>query len=223
MDMGYSYVEIDVRYTKDRVPMLSHDPTVDRTTDGQGLLADLTMDQVAQLDAGSWFNKDNFTGTRIPTLEQALAAMKGKISLYLDQKEEPDAATVALLRKYGFFPADTVINGQTAAFRALAPDAPVMPSLSSADQVLGKIAQFPAPSAFNTNCATLTREMVDAAHDAGVRIFCNTLESVWPSEEQKAMKNALALGADALQTDRPDLFFPIVKRVKDLKSAQAGQ
>jgi hypothetical protein len=67
----------------------------------------------------------------------------------------------------------------------------------------------------------LTQDMVDQAHARGVRIFCNTLEAAWPSEEEKAMKNAVRLGADALQTDRPDIFFPLVKKLK-AKSAAAN-
>jgi len=220
IEMGYSFVEIDVRYTKDRVPVLLHDDKIDRTTNGKGPLKDYTLEEIQKLDAGSWFNPD-FAGTRIPTLEQALTEMQGKIGLYLDQKEEPDAATIALLRKYGFFPSDTVINGHCAAFRALAQDAPVMPGARTVEQVIEAIEEFPNPAALNTNCVNLTQDMVDQAHARGVRIFCNTLEAAWPSEEEKAMKNAVRLGADALQTDRPDIFFPLIKKLK-AKAAAAN-
>jgi glycerophosphoryl diester phosphodiesterase len=68
---GLEFVETDVQLTADGVPVLLHDPTVDRTTDGTGAVADLTLAQVQALDAGSWFDED-FAGTRIPQLGEFL-------------------------------------------------------------------------------------------------------------------------------------------------------
>lgn len=64
-------LETDVRFTADGVPVLMHDPTVDRTTNGTGQVAALTFADVRALDAGSWFSRD-FTGVRVPTLQQLL-------------------------------------------------------------------------------------------------------------------------------------------------------
>lgn len=68
---GADYVEFDVRTTADGVPVVIHDRTVDRTTDGTGRVADLTLDQVLELDAGSWFSRA-YAGLRLPTLSEAL-------------------------------------------------------------------------------------------------------------------------------------------------------
>lgn len=68
---GLRVVETDVQLTADGHPVLLHDPTVDRTTNGTGNIADLTLEQVEALDAGSWYSKE-FAGTRIPRLEQFL-------------------------------------------------------------------------------------------------------------------------------------------------------
>ncbi|MBN9607226.1 MAG: hypothetical protein J0G30_11510 [Actinomycetales bacterium] len=68
---GARILETDVRLTADGVPVLLHDADVDRTTDGTGALADLTLEQVRRLDAGSWFSPE-FAGTRIPTLDEFL-------------------------------------------------------------------------------------------------------------------------------------------------------
>jgi len=194
IDMGYNYVEIDVRYTKDGVPVLLHDETLDRTTDGAGPLKEHTLEQIKKLDAGAWFDSTKYAGTRIPTLEEALAAMQGKIGLYLDQKEAPDAATIALLRQYGFFPSDTVINGHCALFRTLAADAPIMPPARDSEQMQAALAEFPAPAAFNTNCVNLTQDMVDTAHASGVRIFCNTLEADDEDGVQYFWRHAISPG-----------------------------
>lgn len=65
------YVEIDVRTTIDGVPVIMHDPTVDRTTDGSGEVAQLTLSTVRGLDAGSWFSP-GYAGLAVPTLDEVL-------------------------------------------------------------------------------------------------------------------------------------------------------
>jgi glycerophosphoryl diester phosphodiesterase len=68
---GLSIVETDVQLTADGVPVLLHDSTVDRTTNGSGDISELTIDEVEKLDAGSWFDT-SFRGTRIPRLADFL-------------------------------------------------------------------------------------------------------------------------------------------------------
>ncbi|SDT77960.1 glycerophosphodiester phosphodiesterase [Actinoplanes derwentensis] len=68
---GATIVEFDVRCTRDGVPVVIHDRTVDRTTDGSGRVWDLTAAEIARLDAGSWFGP-GFTGLRVPTLVETL-------------------------------------------------------------------------------------------------------------------------------------------------------
>jgi glycerophosphoryl diester phosphodiesterase len=68
---GATLIEFDVRTTADGVPVLMHDRAVDRTTDGTGLVADLTLDEVSALDAGSWFSPA-YAGARVPLLAEVL-------------------------------------------------------------------------------------------------------------------------------------------------------
>ena len=68
---GATYVEFDVRTTADGVPVVIHDRTVDRTTDGTGSVWDLSVDEVRALDAGSWF-APAYAGVQVPLLEQVL-------------------------------------------------------------------------------------------------------------------------------------------------------
>ena len=69
--LGAGMVEFDVQLTSDGVPVLMHDPTVDRTTNGQGAIAGMAADDLTPLDAGAWFSPD-FTGEPVPTLADAL-------------------------------------------------------------------------------------------------------------------------------------------------------
>ncbi|BCJ42323.1 glycerophosphoryl diester phosphodiesterase [Actinoplanes ianthinogenes] len=72
---GATFVEFDVRCTADGVPVVIHDRTVDRTTSGSGRVWDLRADEIAALDAGSWFGPGH-AGLRVPALTEALAVLQ---------------------------------------------------------------------------------------------------------------------------------------------------
>jgi len=72
---GATFVEFDVRTTADGVPVVIHDRTVDRTTGGSGKVWELTLDEVAALDAGSWFSPA-YAGVRIPRLNEVLDLLR---------------------------------------------------------------------------------------------------------------------------------------------------
>ena len=82
-------MEIDVQLSRDGVPVLIHDFTLDRTTTGSGLVMDHTLEELRELDAGIWFD-EKFAGERIPTLEEALQAVKGRCTLNIELKATSD-------------------------------------------------------------------------------------------------------------------------------------
>ena len=69
--LGVSFIETDLQLTHDARLVAIHDDTVNRTTNGQGAVHDLTLEEIRKLDAGSWFGSE-FTGERVPTLEEIL-------------------------------------------------------------------------------------------------------------------------------------------------------
>jgi len=82
-------VEIDVKLTKDDVPIIFHDDDLDRTTNGSGPVAEITFDDLRQLEAGSWFS-DSFAGIKIPTLEEAVdVLLERSLGLNLEIKPCP--------------------------------------------------------------------------------------------------------------------------------------
>lgn len=108
LDMGADFVEQDLQLTKDGVLVCLHDVTLERTTNveevfpGRGLdldtsdgrqrvwrVSDFTLDEIRQLDAGSWF-ADEFAGARVPTFQEAIDLVKGHAGLYPETKE-PEA------------------------------------------------------------------------------------------------------------------------------------
>jgi len=99
-DLGIEWVEIDVKLTKDEIPIIFHDDTLDRTTSGSGNVADKTYEEIKELDAGSWYG-ESFIGAKIPTLEETVDVLINRgLGLNLEIKpcagREKDTAEVAL-------------------------------------------------------------------------------------------------------------------------------
>ncbi|MES0810160.1 glycerophosphodiester phosphodiesterase family protein [Roseibium sp. SCPC15] len=84
---GFDYVEIDVRETADGQVVVHHDVTLDRTTTGEGPLADKSSNEIAELDAGSWFSSF-FQGEKVPELSEILdQAQFWQGKLYVEIKQ----------------------------------------------------------------------------------------------------------------------------------------
>ena len=79
--------ELDVMLCKSGEPVVIHDYTVDRTTNGTGRVADLTLEQLRALDAGSHFSP-RFAGERVPTLEEVLNEFGGRVIIDIEIKYE---------------------------------------------------------------------------------------------------------------------------------------
>lgn len=93
-EAGATTVEIDVVLTADDQPIILHDLAVDRTTNGHGFAADLSLEQIRRLDAGDWFSP-TFTGTRVPTLAETLDWAKANdmgLVLEIKERQRPDLA-----------------------------------------------------------------------------------------------------------------------------------
>ena len=87
--MGADGIEIDVHKSKDGYLIVCHDERVDRTTNGKGLIKELTLKEIKNLDAGSWFSKE-YQGQQIPILEEVLEFVKRKdILLDIEIKNGP--------------------------------------------------------------------------------------------------------------------------------------
>ncbi len=105
LEQGADGVELDVQLSKDGVPVVIHDDTVDATTNGQGLVAEMTAAQLQALDAGSWFGA-SFAGTTIPTLAEVFRVIGGRSIINVEIKHtgrdiEPiTAAVAAVIEQY---------------------------------------------------------------------------------------------------------------------------
>lgn len=99
-DLGTEWVELDVKLTKDGIPIIFHDDDLLRTTGISGLVAQTDYQTIKELDAGSWFG-ESFIGAKIPTLEEVLDTLiERKLGLNLEIKacpgRERETAEIAL-------------------------------------------------------------------------------------------------------------------------------
>lgn len=121
---GADYVEFDVRQSADGVLYVMHDDTVDRTTNGTGLIAEMTSEQIDGLDAGSWFSPD-FAGERVPRLDDFLGRIKGLCKIYCEIKQADVAAVIKMLRNF-VSPDDAFLGSFSAEirqeYRTIAPE-----------------------------------------------------------------------------------------------------
>ncbi|MBD2867550.1 glycerophosphodiester phosphodiesterase [Paenibacillus arenilitoris] len=86
-DPAIEWIEIDVQLSKDHVPVVIHDYTLRRTTNGRGEVKDWTAAELASLDAGHWFSQ-KYQGESIPTLEQVLQESLGRCKLNIELKTD---------------------------------------------------------------------------------------------------------------------------------------
>ncbi|QKJ19846.1 glycerophosphodiester phosphodiesterase [Microbacterium hominis] len=206
---GFDHVEVDFALTADGHPVLMHDATVDRTTDGTGPIAALTLAEVRALDAGSWFAEE-FAGVRVPTAEEfldVLDAARGRAIVEL--KGEWDAAAVAsviaavesrgLERRVSVASFDARSLALVGAVSEVVPRLLILKHLP--DDVVRAAEQAGVRGVIAARKAVMARpEVVDRLHDAGMRVVVYTLN------EDTQWDAVTALGVDGIVTDDPRLL-----------------
>lgn len=211
-ELGVDGVETDVQLTKDHVPVIMHDEALDRTTDGKGLLADYTLKELREMDAGIKFGQE-YKGLKIPTLDEFLDFYKDKnqlINLELKNSiihyENLEEIVFSKLKEYSL-EKNTIISTfnhySLVKCRKLQPDIKLgllywdciyRPEIYAA--TVGVDYLHPE---FNSLDSTI----VSDAHAAGFGINAYTVDS------EKDIEKMISLGIDAVITDCPD----VVKRV----------
>jgi len=88
LEQGAEGFELDVTLSADGVPVVIHDDTIDRTTNGTGEVARLTLSELKKLDAGSW-KSERYAGERIPTLEEVFLEFGGRAVINVELKDDP--------------------------------------------------------------------------------------------------------------------------------------
>ncbi len=196
------WVEIDVRLTKDGKHVIIHNDTVDSTTDGTGRVDELTLEDLKNLDAGSWF-APRFKGIRILTLSEALMIAKGKVNLYLDCKQVNPQQLAADILDAGmqaqvvvYSSPDVLMKVKAASNEAVAGMTkyrPTMPFASFVSEV--------SPAAVEIDADDVSKELCEQFHATGIKVQAKVLGEKWDNPE--VWRNVIEAGVDWLQTDHP--------------------
>ncbi|MFF0343998.1 inositol monophosphatase family protein [Kribbella sp. NPDC004875] len=197
VDAGADFVEIDVRVTRDGRVVLLHDATLERLWGLDRQVAAVDWAEVASLGAGE---------ERVPLLADVLSVMAGTPSTLVIDVETPAVAEAAVQAVLG---SDTQVAwcGDLDAMttvRRLDPEASIWLPWNRRDVPPADVLASLRPAVVNSEYVVLSRELVDAVHQAGLAVTC------WTVDDEDAMRWALALGVDAVTTNRLRVFQKVV-------------
>jgi glycerophosphoryl diester phosphodiesterase len=227
LDQHASVVEIDVQRTADGELVIMHDTTLDRTTDAEEVfpdrapwhVGDLTLEEIEQLDAGSWFAQ-RYSGEPVPTLREVVKRVGSRAGLMIELKSPElypgiESEVDKELRSVpGYMPsalaADRLIvqsfnHDSMRAYHDLAPEVPLAllfgrrPTAAELDDAAGWARQIHA-SYRVTDAA-----VVDAVHERGMNMGVYTVNS------GKLMRKYIDLGVDGITTNYPATLREIVR------------
>nr|AOE46843.1 glycerophosphodiester phosphodiesterase [Streptomyces antibioticus] len=205
---GASGVEFDVWWTQDGIPVLSHDPTVDRTTTGHGSIAAMTASQVRALRTKR--------GEPVPTLKEALRFTAARrLTAMVELKPTPTPPQVdsllSVIRTTGAAPYVIVHSFNADAVDAVRRAAPELQTALTHEKtpITGKEAARYG-TALNVSRFLATPGTVRNWHSAGLKVY------VWTANWPPAWEKAKATGVDAVLTDRVEPYKEWARTACDL-------
>ncbi len=228
-DLGVDVLEMDLHITKDGELVLIHDETVDDTTDGTGVVEEMTLAEIQQLDAGyDWSPDDGGTypfrglGITIPTLEEIFQTFPDyRMTIEIKKTEGSMAEPFCdLIREYEMQDRLVVASFHDERmddFRQVCPEV----ATSSARQetttfvlltkvFMGRIysPQFQSLQVprENSGITVLTPSFVRAAHERSLAV------EPWTIDNPDEMRQLIEWGVDGIMTDRPDLMLEVLGR-----------
>jgi glycerophosphoryl diester phosphodiesterase len=227
MALGSDALEMDLHVTRDGEIVVIHDETLERTTDGVGPVADLTLEELKRWDAGGKF-APAFRGERVPTLREVIDLVKAtgntQIRLDLELKYHPDRPgepedfeqrVLEILRGTGFVEQVNVISfhhPSLATMKALEPRirTGLLAGGRQAPQDPVALVRRYHADYYSPSVRHVTAEVVAALHQAGIPLV------PWTVNEEADMRRLIGLGigtvaGDGIATDYPDRLLNLLK------------
>jgi len=217
--MGADAIELDTMLSADGTPVVIHDQTLERTTDGNGNISSKMVDEIKLLDAGSFFDK-RFAGERVPTLEEVFSTVGQKIMInvelnnYASPFDRLPEIIVDLIRKNDLservllssFNPITLMRAQRAG-----PEIRRAALFGRGPQFVRFIFEaFTTYSSVHPEVSLVNQKTVSRHHDAGQKV------NVWTVNDETEMMKLLSMGVDGLITDAPDLAKEVIElRIRD--------
>jgi glycerophosphoryl diester phosphodiesterase len=233
VELGVDVLEMDAHITRDGQIVLIHDEEVDRTTDGTGLVEEMTLAELKQLDAAyKWSNDGGQTfpyrgqGIQVPTLEELFhkfPQMRYVIEIKLTQNPI-DGPLCELIRKYHMQDNVMVSSFHDEAMRNFRETCPEVSTSASRTEVrnfvlLGKafLSGFLAPHyqsiqppydpKESLNIPIMTKRFIRESHAKNIKV------EPWTVNDPALMKQYIGWGVDGIITDRPDLMIEVLKEM----------
>jgi glycerophosphoryl diester phosphodiesterase len=210
IEAGVTMIELDVMLSRDRKLAVIHDPTLARTTNGKGAVADYTLAELKQLDAGSWFDP-KFAGQRIPGLSEVLECVNRRAYVNIEIKSNayesdhpPDAierqvvellrqknlTAISIISSFNVNILEQIASMQNAPTIALISKKPLTPKTIHLCSRLNVFSWHP-------DRRILTRNQVNLMHAAGIRVFPYKVDTLEDYTKMRDMK------VDGVITDDP--------------------
>lgn len=197
---GADGIELDVHLSRDGVPVIIHDDTVDRTTSGRGEVGRLRLDELRSLDAGSWFSP-SFAGEPIPTLEEVLHWAEGRLRLNLEIKDY--LAGQIVLELLSHYPNDRILvsSFDHRVLESLRRVDPELPLGFLVDSMFWRRAVRRAVAAgavcLNPRHDLVSRPMLATCRHYGLKVY------PWTVDALKRIDGLARLGVDGIFTNDP--------------------
>lgn len=225
MEFNVDFIELDVHVSKDDSLIVIHDYNVERTTNGEGEIEDLTYNYIKSLDAGSEF-KPEFKGEKVPTLDEVIKLSGGKTKVLIELKWPKDGLYKDLVKKViacirsNKAESWVVIQSFEVAYldemHTLAPDlecqqliiAPkgIMPMHVTRKLKGGKFTPLPYVRSVNPHHMFVTKAWVEKMHKEHKTVYPFTLNT------EEKMRKAINLGVDGIITNFPDVANKVLGR-----------
>lgn len=214
IDVGVDSIEFDVRLTKDRQLVITHDDTVDRCSNGTGKVCDFTFDEIRKLDFGSYLSPD-FTGTQIPTLEETLDAIYSKkpnFYLLVELKENDDECTrrvYDICKKANLLDNGLILSFHRRQLELIRQWDPTAYLQSFPNRYVKDSTPDPENPFYNKICywtREANNEEIDTAHRRGLTV------DICPVDDEEQFNKAMSLNCDSITTNNPEIIFPLLKK-----------
>jgi glycerophosphoryl diester phosphodiesterase len=199
IELGVDMIEFDVHQCKTGEIVVMHDDTVDRTTNGHGRIADLTLDGLRMLDAGK--------GEKISTLAETLVMIDHRVGVVVELKEAAVIAQTATIINhavaeggwlYEQFSVTAFDHYFLRTFHDLCPQAPLGAILAGNPIGYAEFGQRLGAASVNMAYPFLTPEFIEDAHNRGLKVFA------WPVDEPRDIERMKSLGVDGIFSNFPD-------------------
>ena len=218
MDAGADMIELDVHLTKDNQLAVIHDEKVDRTTNGEGRVRDLKLNELRSLDAGGWFDL-LFSGERIPALGDVLDLARNQIHVNIEIKAAPESRDV--LYRTGDRALELIKKKKAFDFVVISSfSMPLLKHIrSQSTQVAMGVLTYKKKQGFLKVCEAIgamawhphykyfTLKEMEQVKDLGLKILPYTVN------EKQEMNRLLEMGVDGFFTDDPVLGRQVVNQV----------